>query len=86
MCVDSGARRNDIVDVDCADLPCACPLIYAPVCGENGHTYASSCVAACRFDHFNVYRFNTIIFMLIYILCLAENLLALDITFTSDSI
>lgn len=42
-----GARRNDIVDVDCADLPCACPLIYAPVCGENGHTYASSCVAAC---------------------------------------
>lgn len=42
-----GVASNDIVDDNCENLPCACTLIYAPVCGENGRTYASSCVAAC---------------------------------------
>jgi len=27
---------------------CACPMIYKPVCGENGHTYPNLCEASCQ--------------------------------------
>lgn len=28
-------------------MPCNCPKQYVPVCGRNGHTYPTSCVAKC---------------------------------------
>lgn len=27
---------------------CSCPKIWAPVCGEDRHTYPSSCVMKCK--------------------------------------
>ncbi|XP_050081387.1 reversion-inducing cysteine-rich protein with Kazal motifs [Anopheles maculipalpis] len=35
------------VDRSFTSLPCNCPAHYVPVCGRNGNTYPSACVAKC---------------------------------------
>uniref|UniRef100_A0A1Y9H237 Reversion-inducing cysteine-rich protein with Kazal motifs n=1 Tax=Anopheles dirus TaxID=7168 RepID=A0A1Y9H237_9DIPT len=35
------------VDRSFTSLPCNCPPHYVPVCGRNGNTYPSACVAKC---------------------------------------
>lgn len=34
-------------DVSYTSLPCNCPTHYVPVCGSNGRTYPSLCIARC---------------------------------------
>lgn len=36
-----------ISDKSYTSLPCNCPPHHVPICGKNGITYPSSCVAKC---------------------------------------
>lgn len=46
-CTKQQCRLPGYVDVSYTSLPCNCPAHYVPVCGVNGNTYPSACVAKC---------------------------------------
>ncbi|XP_030245120.1 reversion-inducing cysteine-rich protein with Kazal motifs, partial [Drosophila navojoa] len=46
-CTKQQCRLPGYVDVNYTSLPCNCPAHYVPVCGANGNTYPSACVAKC---------------------------------------
>ncbi len=48
LVTDYSVRRDGfVVDALIYDPGCICPTIWAPVCGEDGQTYGSTCWAAC---------------------------------------
>ncbi|EDV97140.1 reversion-inducing cysteine-rich protein with Kazal motifs [Drosophila grimshawi] len=46
-CTKQQCRLPDYVDASYTSLPCNCAAHYVPVCGANGNTYPSACVAKC---------------------------------------
>lgn len=46
-CTKRQCRIPGIADQSYTSLPCNCPPHYVPVCGRNGQTYPSACVAKC---------------------------------------
>lgn len=46
-CTKKQCRMPGISDQSFTSLPCNCPTHYVPVCGKNGNTYHSACVAKC---------------------------------------
>ncbi|XP_030571059.1 reversion-inducing cysteine-rich protein with Kazal motifs isoform X1 [Drosophila novamexicana] len=46
-CTKQQCRLAGYVDAGYTSLPCNCPAHYVPVCGFNGNTYPSACVAKC---------------------------------------
>uniref|UniRef100_A0A1A9WE79 Reversion-inducing cysteine-rich protein with Kazal motifs n=1 Tax=Glossina brevipalpis TaxID=37001 RepID=A0A1A9WE79_9MUSC len=46
-CTKKQCRFPGYTDVSYTSLPCNCPTHYVPVCGSNGRTYPSLCVARC---------------------------------------
>ncbi|KAL7734988.1 hypothetical protein ACLKA6_011252 [Drosophila palustris] len=46
-CTKQQCRLSDYVDAGYTSLPCNCAAHYVPVCGANGNTYPSACVAKC---------------------------------------
>uniref|UniRef100_A0A1B0D106 Reversion-inducing cysteine-rich protein with Kazal motifs n=1 Tax=Phlebotomus papatasi TaxID=29031 RepID=A0A1B0D106_PHLPP len=46
-CTKKQCRILGISDDSYTSLPCNCPPHYVPVCGRNGKTYPSACVAKC---------------------------------------
>ncbi|KAH8300532.1 hypothetical protein KR018_011840 [Drosophila ironensis] len=47
-CTKQQCRLPGFVDSGYTSLPCNCPAHYVPVCGSNGNTYPSACVAKCH--------------------------------------
>ncbi|KAH8371917.1 hypothetical protein KR093_009281, partial [Drosophila rubida] len=46
-CTKQQCRLPDYVDAGYTSLPCNCAAHFVPVCGANGNTYPSACVAKC---------------------------------------
>lgn len=46
-CTKQQCRLPGFVDVSYTSLPCNCAAHYVPVCGSNGNTFPSACVAKC---------------------------------------
>lgn len=46
-CTKQQCRIAGVSDRSYTSLPCNCPPHHVPVCGANGNTYASACVAKC---------------------------------------
>ncbi|XP_030385875.1 reversion-inducing cysteine-rich protein with Kazal motifs [Scaptodrosophila lebanonensis] len=46
-CTKQQCRLVGYTDASYTSLPCNCPAHYVPVCGVNGNTYPSACVAKC---------------------------------------
>ncbi|KAH8322411.1 hypothetical protein KR067_003099 [Drosophila pandora] len=47
-CTKQQCRLPGFTDSGYTSLPCNCPAHYVPVCGSNGNTYPSACVAKCH--------------------------------------
>ncbi|XP_052848227.1 LOW QUALITY PROTEIN: reversion-inducing cysteine-rich protein with Kazal motifs [Drosophila gunungcola] len=47
-CTKQQCRLPGFADSGYTSLPCNCPAHYVPVCGSNGNTYPSACVAKCH--------------------------------------
>ncbi|XP_055383709.1 reversion-inducing cysteine-rich protein with Kazal motifs, partial [Condylostylus longicornis] len=50
-CTKRQCRLPGISDNSFTSLPCKCPPHYVPVCGKNGKTYNSACIAKCSGLH-----------------------------------
>ncbi|KNC24010.1 hypothetical protein FF38_11603 [Lucilia cuprina] len=46
-CTKKQCKMPGYTDVSYTSLPCNCPTHYVPVCGSNGRTYPSLCIARC---------------------------------------
>lgn len=46
-CTKKQCRIPGVTDHSYTSLPCNCPPHYVPVCGKNGKTFPSACVAKC---------------------------------------
>ncbi|XP_073837300.1 reversion-inducing-cysteine-rich protein with kazal motifs [Musca autumnalis] len=46
-CTKKQCKTTVYTDVSYTSLPCNCPTHYVPVCGINGRTYPSLCIARC---------------------------------------
>lgn len=46
-CTKKQCRIQGAAERAFTSLPCNCPAHYVPVCGRNGNTYPSACVAKC---------------------------------------
>ncbi|CAD7005890.1 unnamed protein product [Ceratitis capitata] len=46
-CTKKQCRLANYLDPSYTSLPCNCPTHFVPVCGTNGNTYHSACIAKC---------------------------------------
>ncbi|XP_050337513.1 reversion-inducing cysteine-rich protein with Kazal motifs [Bactrocera neohumeralis] len=46
-CTKKQCRLASYLDPSYTSLPCNCPTHFVPVCGSNGNTYHSACIAKC---------------------------------------
>ncbi|XP_037952722.1 reversion-inducing cysteine-rich protein with Kazal motifs-like [Teleopsis dalmanni] len=46
-CTKKQCRFPAYTDISYTSLPCNCPTHHVPVCGRNGNTYHSACIAKC---------------------------------------
>ncbi|XP_017138148.1 reversion-inducing cysteine-rich protein with Kazal motifs [Drosophila miranda] len=52
-CTKKQCRLPGFTDSSFTSLPCNCAAHYVPVCGSNGNTYPSACVAKCHMPEGN---------------------------------